>query len=251
MIMGLMSGKTVFITGAAGGIGFATARVMLREGAAAVMLTDINEAVTTSAMEKLKTEFPKANIECGWPNLLDEEAVGNALRGFAKKYGRLDAVCSIAGITHNTTIKRIMDGEFKKQIDVNLMGTYNVDRQAGLIMSTQRFGSIINTSSVCGLYGSPMGCGYGASKAGVIGLTKSLGRELGYFNVRVNCVAPGTIRTNMTKNLSSAAQEAATANIALRRMGETEEDANMFLYLASDLASYCTAAVYQVDGFYI
>ena len=157
MIMGLMSGKTVFITGAAGGIGFATARVMLREGAAAVMLTDINEAVTTSAMEKLKTEFPKANIECGWPNLLDEEAVGNALRGFAKKYGRLDAVCSIAGITHNTTIKRIMDGEFKKQIDVNLMGTYNVDRQAGLIMSTQRFGSIINTSSVCGLYGSPMG----------------------------------------------------------------------------------------------
>lgn len=247
--MGLMTGKTVFITGGAGGIGNATARVMLREDALAVMITDINETVTTAALEQLKKDFPGRSIEAAWPNLLDEEAVGAAMRDFAQRHGRLDAVCSIAGITHNTTIKRIMDGEFKKQVDVNLMGTYHVDRQAGLIMSAQRFGSIINTSSICGLYGNPMGCGYGASKAGVIGLTKSLGRELGYFNVRVNCVAPGTIRTNMTASLSPEALKAATEGIALHRMGEPEEVANMFLFLASDLSTYCTAAVYQVDGF--
>lgn len=247
--MGLMDGKTVLITGGAGGIGNATARVMLQEGALAVMIYDINEEVTTKALKQLKADFPGRNIECAWPDLLDEEAVGAPMRDFAQRYGRLDAVCSIAGITHNTTIKRIMDGEFQKQVDVNLIATYHVDRQAGLIMTQQRFGSIINTSSVCGLYGNAMGCGYGASKAGVIGLTKSLGRELGYFNVRVNCVAPGSIRTNMTAQLNPAALKTATDQIALRRMGEPEEVANMFLFLASDLASYCTAAVYQVDGF--
>lgn len=247
--MGLMDGKTVLITGGAGGIGNATARVMLQQGALAVMIYDINEEVTTRALAGLQADFPGRNIECAWPNLMDEAAVGAPMKEFAKRYGRLDAVCSIAGITHNVSIKRIMDGEFQRQVDVNLTATYHVDRQAGLIMREQRFGSIINTSSICGLYGNAMGCGYGASKAGVIGLTKSLGRELGYFNVRVNCVAPGTIRTNMTASLSPEALKAATEGIALHRMGEPEEVANMFLFLASDLSTYCTAAVYQVDGF--
>ena len=247
----LMDGKTVFLTGGAGGIGFATARLMLEEGAQAVMITDLNEEVTTKAVEKLKSEFPGRNIEAAWPNLGSEEEIGAVMRAFAEKYGKLDAVLSIAGITHNTTIKRMQPGEFLRQVDVNLIDTYNVDRQAGLIMREQRFGSIVNTSSICGLYGNPMGCGYGASKAGVIGLTKSLGRELGYFNVRVNCVAPGAIRTPMTANLSKEAQAAAVANIALRRIGEPEEVANVFLFLASDLSTYCTASVYNVDGFSI
>lgn len=247
--MAIMEGKTVFITGAAGGIGYATARLMLREGAEAVMITDINEEVATRALNGLKEEFPGRNIEAAWPNLTSEEEVGAAMASFVEKYGKLDAVCSIAGITHNTTIKRIQPGEFRKQVEVNLMGTYCVDRQAGLIMQKQRFGSIVNTSSICGQYGSSMGCGYGASKAGVIGLTKSLGRELGYFNVRVNCVAPGAIRTPMTAGLSPEALKAATANIALRRMGEPEEVANVFLFLASDMSSYCTASVVNVDGF--
>ena len=247
--MALMEGKTVFITGAAGGIGNATARLMLKEGALAVMITDINEEITTRALNALKEDFPGRNIEAAWPNLTSEEEVGSVMRAFTEKYGKLDAVCSIAGITHNTTIKRIADGEFRNHVEVNPMGTYCVDRQAGLIMQKQRCGSIVNTSSICGEYGSPMGCGYGASKAGVIGLTKSLGRELGYFNVRVNCVAPGAIRTPMTASLSPGARKAATANIALRRMGEPEEVANVFLFLASDMSSYCTASVYNVDGF--
>lgn len=248
--VGIMDGKTVFITGGAGGIGNATARAMLREGAHAVMITDLNEELTLPALAKLKEDFPGRNIEGTWPNLLDEEEVGSTLRDFAQRYGKLDAVCSIAGISQgNVTIKRMKPGEFQRLMDVNLMATYNVDRQAGLIMTQQRFGSIVNTSSITGLYGSQMGCGYGTSKAAVIGLTKSLGRELGFFNVRVNCIAPGIIRTNMTAILSEPELKAATAGIALRRMGEPEEVANMFLFLASDLSSYCTAAVYQVDGF--
>lgn len=245
----LMKGKTVFITGAAGGIGFATARLMLQEEALALMITDINEAISTAAADRLKAEFPGRNIEVAWPDLTKEEEVGAAMQKFAAKYGHLDAVCSIAGITHNVTIQKMPDNEFMRQINVNLLGTYHVDRQAALIMKEQRYGSIINTSSICGLYGNAMGCGYGASKAGVIGLTKSLGRELGYFNVRVNCVAPGVIRTNMTANLSPAAVKVVADGIALRRMGEPEEVANMFLFLASDLSTYCTAGVYNVDGF--
>ena len=247
----LMDGKTVFMTGAAGGIGFATARKMLDEGALALMFTDIDEEVTTRAAQKLREEFPDRNIEVAWPNLCVESEVCECMRAFTEKYGKLDAVCSIAGITHNTTIKRIADGEFQHQVDVNLIGTYNVDRQAGLIMRNQKFGSIINTSSICGIYGNPMGCGYGASKAGVIGLTKSLGRELGYFNIRVNCIAPGAIRTPMSANLSKEAKEAAVANIALRRMGEPEEVADMYVFLASDMSTYCTAGVFNVDGFSI
>ena len=149
----LMDGKTVFLTGGAGGIGFATARLMLEEGAQAVLITDLNEEVTTKAAEKLKSEFPGRNIEAAWPNLGSEEEIGAVMRAFAEKYGKLDAALSIAGITHNTTIKRMQPGEFLRQVDVNLIDTYNVDRQAGLIMREQRFGSIVNTSSICGLYG--------------------------------------------------------------------------------------------------
>ena len=245
----LMDGKTVFITGGAGGIGYATAHAMLREGALAVMVTDITEEIAKGAAERLLAEFPGAHVEYGAPKLTSEESVGHHMRAFAEKYGRLDAVCSIAGITHNTTIKRIKEGEFQHQLDVNLYGTYFVDRQAGLIMREQGFGSIVNCSSITGIYGSPMGCGYGASKGAVVALTKSLSRELGPYNVRVNCVAPGSIKTPMTENLSPAAKEAAAAGIALHRMGEASEVANMFLFLASDMSSYCTAGVYNVDGF--
>ncbi len=245
----IMDGKTVFITGGAGGIGYATAQAMLREGALAVMITDITEEIAQKAANRLMEEFPGRNIEYGAPKLTSEEEVGAALKSFAKKYGHLDAACAIAGITHNTTIKRIPDGEFSRQISVNLYGTYTVDRQSALIMREQGFGSIVNCSSITGLYGSPMGCGYGASKGAVISLTKSLSRELGPYNVRVNCVAPGSIKTPMTENLSDAAKKAAASGIALQRMGEASEVANVFLFLASDMSSYCTAGVLNVDGF--
>ena len=246
----LMQGKNVFITGGTRGIGYATAQVMLRHGATVAICGSRMETVE-KALAQLKEEFSDASIEGYAPDLCNEAEVGATLKDFIAKHdNHLDAVCHIAGITHNNTIKNIPDGLFQHVMDVNLLATYNIDRQAALIMRQQRYGSIVNTASVAGIYGHGMGAAYGASKAGVIGLTKSLGRELGYFNVRVNCVAPGSIKTDMTAGLSPEAYKAACAGIGLRRLGEPEEVANMFLFLASDLSTYCTAAVYQVDGFY-
>lgn len=249
--MGIMDGKVVFITGATRGIGFATAKRMLEENVEAIAICGSSEATATAALAKLKEMFPaKAeSIFAYWPNLLVEAEVARDMKDFHDKFGRLDAVCSNAGITHNVTIKNIPEGDFQRQLDVNLVATYYVDRQAGLLMRAKRKGSIVNTASMTGLYGSAMGCGYGASKAGVIGLTKSLGRELGFFNIRVNCVAPGSVKTDMTAGLNPAALQAVNQGIALKRMGEPEEIANAIMFFASDLSTYCTATCLSVDGF--
>lgn len=244
----IMNGKTVFITGGAGGIGFATAQTMLREGALAVMVVDITEEIAKSAADRLLEQFPGANVDYAAPELTDEKQVRNTLFGFAKKYGRLDAVCCIAGITHNTTIKRIHEGEFAHQINVNLIGTYTVNHQAVIAMMRQGFGTIVNCSSVTGTYGSPMGCGYAASKGAVNALTKSIAREAGQYGIRCNAVAPGSIKTRMTEGLSEEARKAASEGIALGRMGEPYEIANMFLFLCSDMSSYCTGGVFHADG---
>ena len=116
-------------------------------------------------------------------------------------------------------------------------------------MRNQKSGSIVNISSMTGLYGSGMGAGYGASKGGVIAMTKSLARELGFWGIRVNCVAPGSIKTDMTAGLRDAALKAVNDGIALRRMGEPEEVANVIMFLASDLASYVNGACFSVDGY--
>ena len=247
----IMEGKTVFITGGTRGVGYAVAKRCLEEGAQAVAICGTTEETVAAALATLREMFPeKANdIHGYWPNLRVEAEIARDMNDFTSKYGHLDTVCSNAGITHNTTIKRIPDGDFQNQVDINLIATYYVDRQAGLIMSKQRSGSIVNTSSMTGLYGSSMGCGYGASKAGVIGLTRSLGRELAYFNVRVNAVAPGVIDTDMVrKGTSPEALAVVSKNIALRRIAQPEEIANAIMFLGSDLASYVTATVLSVDG---
>ena len=247
--MGIMDGKVVFLTGATRGIGFATARVMLKEGAEAIAICGRNEANVAAALAKLNEEFPGRNIDGYWPNLLDQDEVEAAVNAFAGKYSRLDAACPIAGITQSTSIKRMGKGEFEEQVSVNLIGSFYVDRAAGLIMRNQKSGSIVNISSMTGLYGSGMGAGYGASKGGVISMTKSLARELGFWGVRVNCVAPGSIKTDMTAGLRDAALKAVNDGIALRRMGEPEEVANVIMFLASDLASYVNGACFSVDGY--
>ena len=253
----MMKGKNVFITGGSRGIGFATAREMLIEGANAVAIVSHFDETREAALKALNEEFPGRNIVGYTMDLAvaTEEEIGAAMHDFIAKFPdeegkqHLDAVCSIAGITHNNTIKNIPDGLFEHVIAVNLTATYRVDRQAGLIMKDQKFGSIVNTASIAGVYGSSMGAGYGASKAGVIGLTRSLGRELAFFNVRVNAICPGVVKTDMTmKNTSEAAMKYVNSTIALKRMGEPRELARMFVFLASDEASYCEAGIYHVDG---
>ena len=247
--MGRLDGKNVFITGGSRGIGYATAREALKEGANAIAICSHYVETREAALKKLREDFPGRNIEGYTPNLSSEEEIGAAMDDFMGKYGALDAVCHIAGITHNNTIKNIPDGLFREVIEVNLIGSYNVDRQAGLRMIKQRRGSIVNTASIAGVYGSSMGSGYGASKAGVLGLTRSLGRELAYFGIRVNAVCPGVVKTDMVmKDTSEAAIKYVNSTIGLKRMGEPEELAKMFVFLASDDASYCTAGFYHCDG---
>lgn len=253
----MMKGKNVFITGGSRGIGFATAREMLIEGANAVAICSHYEETREAALKALNEEFPGRNI-VGYTfdlGTCTEAEVGACMKDFVAKFPdengkqHLDAVCSIAGITHNNTIKNIPDGLFEHVVRVNLIGTYYVDRQAGMIMRGQKYGSIVNTASIAGVYGSSMGSGYGASKGGVIGLTRSLGRELAFFNIRVNAICPGVVKTDMTmKDTSEAAINYVNSTIALKRMGEPRELARMFVFLASDEASYCEAGVYHVDG---
>lgn len=252
-----MAGRNVYICGGSRGIGFACAQLALKENANAVAIVSEHPETREAALKKLREEFPGRNI-VGYTfdvATASEEEIGNSMKDFIKQFPNaegkehLDSVIVTAGITHNNTIKNIPDGLFDRVIAVNLIGTYKVDRQAGLIMNKQRYGTIVNTASVAGLYGSSMGCAYGASKGGVIGLTKSLAREEAYFNVRINVICPGVTDTDMgPRGCTPEARDYVLSTIALNRVCQPEEIANMYMFLSSDESSYCCGGTYHYDG---
>ena len=248
--MGRLEGKNILVTGGSRGIGFAVAVDCLKEGANAVAIFSHYEETREAALAKLREQFPGRNIVGYSPAISDEAEVGAAMQDFIGQFGgHLDAVCHLVGVTHANTIRNIPDGKFREVVETNLFGTYAVNRQAALIMCKQRYGSIINTSSIAALYGAPMGIGYGASKAGVLGLTRSLARGVVRFGVRVNCVCPGVTATDMTlKDITPEALAQVQTTIAMGRLGQPEEISKMFIFLASDESSYCTGGFYHVDG---
>ena len=160
----------------------------------------------------------------------------------------IDILVNNAGITKDTLIMRMKEEDFDNVIDVNLKGTFNCAKHASAIMLKQRFGKIINMTSVVGIAGNAGQVNYAASKAGVIGLTKSLAKELGSRGITVNAVAPGFINTDMTASLSEKVKEEASKNIPLKRLGDPEDVANLVGFLASDAANYITGQVINVDG---
>ena len=163
-------------------------------------------------------------------------------------FGKIDILVNNAGITKDTLIMRMKEEDFDSVIDVNLKGTFNCAKHASAIMLKQRFGKIINMTSVVGIAGNAGQVNYAASKAGVIGLTKSLAKELGSRGITVNAVAPGFINTDMTASLSEKVKEEASKNIPLKRLGDPEDVANLVGFLASDAANYITGQVINVDG---
>ena len=163
-------------------------------------------------------------------------------------FGKIDILVNNAGITKDTLIMRMKEEDFDNVIDVNLKGTFNCAKHASAIMLKQRFGKIINMTSVVGIAGNAGQVNYSASKAGVIGLTKSLAKELGSRGITVNAVAPGFINTDMTASLSEKVKEEASKNIPLKRLGDPEDVANLVGFLASDAANYITGQVINVDG---
>ncbi len=247
--MKLVQDKIVFITGGTRGIGFTAAKTFIDNGAKVAICGETPETVET-ALAQLKELYPEHEVLGFCPKITDRSEMSEAIGAVVQKWGRLDVMINNAGITHDTIFGRIKEGEFEHQVDVNLNGIYNGAWCAYQYMKNNGSGVIINTASVTGIHGSLSGAGYPASKAGVIGLTTELGRELIRKNIRVVAVAPGVVKTDMTTNINPEIMEQFLKYLPMKRMLEPQEIANTYLFLASDLASGITATTVSVDGAY-
>lgn len=243
----LLQGKTAIITGGTRGIGLATVQVFLQNGARVALFGSRQETVE-KALAALKAENDQWQVMGLWPDLTDFAAVQDAVKQVADTFGGPDILVNNAGISARAPLSEYDSEDFKKIMDLNVTAVFNGCKAVEPIMRQAGHGCILNTSSMVSLYGQPSGVGYPASKFAVNGLTKSLARELGPAGIRVNAVAPGVTRTDMVAALPEELVARISAPIPLRRIGEPEEVANVFLFLASDLASYVTGAVVSVDG---
>ena len=241
----LLQGKTAIVTGGTRGIGFAIVKKYLENGANVAVAGSRKESVD-KALAKL-TEY-EGRVMGIWPDLCDPEAVAEAFTSVKERFGRVDILANNAGLSSRTSIYEYTLEEFSKIMDINVKAVFVCSQAAARIMKEQGGGVIISTSSMVGTYGQAAGCGYPASKFAVNGLTKSLAKELAKDQIRVNAVAPGVTRTDMMAALPQEMVERISAGIPLGRVGEPEDIANGYLYLASDLASYVTGVVLGVDG---
>lgn len=245
--MELLKGKVAMVTGGTRGIGYAIVKTYLENGASVALCGSKQETVD-KALEKLKAENPEYPVIGLCPDLQSPAEVAEAVAKVKETFGKLDVMVNNAGISARESIYDYQPEDFIKIMNLNVTAVFNCSQAAAKVMKEQGGGSIINTSSMVSLYGQPAGVGYPASKFAVNGLTKSLARELGKDNIRVNAVAPGVTRTDMVAALPEEMVKHLVATIPLGRVGEPEEVANAFLYLASDLASYVTGEILSVDG---
>lgn len=244
--MKLLDGKVALITGAARGIGKAIALKYAREGAD-IAFTDL--AIDENG-EKTKREIGEFGVRVMAiaSNAADFREAHDAVSRVVEEFGRVDILVNNAGITKDGLMMRMSETQWDSVISVNLKSAYNFIHAVTPVMMRQRAGSIINMSSVVGVHGNAGQCNYSASKAGLIGLAKSIAQELGSRGVRANAVAPGFIITDMTGKLPDEVKEEWTKKIPLRRGGTPEDIANVCLFLASDLSSYVTGQVISVCG---
>jgi len=246
-MMELLKGKTAIVTGGTRGIGLATVRKFLENGAKVALFGSRKETVD-SALEKLKAENPDWEVIGLWPSLLDYADVEKALKEVNERFGRLDIVVNNAGVSARESLYDYDPAQFEKAMGLNVNAVFNMSRAAAPIMKSQGGGVILNTSSMVSKYGQPAGVAYPTSKFAVNGMTISLARELAKDNIRVNAVAPGVTRTDMVAALPEEMVKRIAADIPMGRVGEPEDIANAFLFLASDMASYITGVVLSVDG---
>lgn len=247
MITDLLKNKVALITGGTRGIGFATAQKFLEQGAT-VIICGSSQASADKAVAKLKAENSDYQITGIAPKLADLSAMTAAIETIVKEFGKIDILINNAGISASASLYDYQEADFDAILDLNIKAAWNGCKAVAPFMKAQGSGCIINTSSMVSLYGQPSGSGYPTSKFAINGLTKSLARELGRDHIRVNAVAPGVTRTDMVAALPDEVVAKLSATIPLGRVGEPEEVANVFLFLASDLASYISGAVYSVDG---
>ena len=242
-----LENKVAIITGGSRGIGYATAEAFLREGAT-VILTASSPANAEKAAVSLREAYPGSHVEGISPNLSSLDAVREAFKTVAEKYGKIDILVNNAGISESTPFENYTEELFDKVNDLNVKGVFNATKAASEFMIPQGSGVILSTSSMVSLTGQPSGFAYPASKFAVNGLTISLARELGPKGIRVNAVAPGITETDMMKAVPKEIIDPMIARIPLRRLGQPEDIANAFVFLASNEASYITGVILSVDG---
>ncbi len=245
--MELLKGKTAMVTGGTRGIGFAIVKLYLENGAAVALCGSKKETVD-KALDKLKAENPDYKVIGLYPDLQNPEEVAKAVEMAKETFGSLDIMVNNAGISARDKLYDYKAGDFSKIMALNVNAVFNCAQAAAKVMKEQGGGVILNTSSMVSIYGQPSGVGYPASKFAVNGMTKSLARELGKDNIRVNAVAPGITKTDMVAALPEEMIKPLIATIPLGRVGEPEDVANAFLFLASDMASYVTGEILSVDG---
>lgn len=242
----MLKNKIALVTGAGRGIGRAIAIALAKEGAEVVINYNGSEERAKEVKQTIEENGGKASIyKC---NVSDFAVCEAMIKDIVKEYGHLDILVNNAGITKDGLIMKMKEEDFDSVLNVNLKGTFNTIRHSARQMLKQRSGKIINISSVSGILGNVGQANYAASKAGVIGLTKTMARELGSRGITVNAIAPGFVDTEMTEVLSEEIRENACKQIILGRFGKPEDIANTAVFLASDKADYITGQVISVDG---
>ena len=241
-----LEGKTALVTGAGRGIGRSIALTLAEAGADVA----ITYARSSAAAEEVKTEIEKMgrNALIYQADAVDSKKADDVVGEIVKQWGKLDILVNNAGITKDTLIMRMSEEQWDDVIQTNLKSVFNYSKSAVRPMMKQRSGSIINIGSVVGVSGNAGQTHYSASKAGMIGFSKSLAKELASRNVRVNLIAPGYITTDMTDQLNEATLEAIQKSIPLGKAGDPKDIAYAVQYLASDAATYVTGVVLHVDG---
>ncbi|WKK56867.1 3-oxoacyl-[acyl-carrier-protein] reductase [Sphingobacterium sp. BN32] len=244
--MKLLAGKTALVTGASKGIGRKIAEVFAQHGAN-VAFTYLSSVEKGQALEQELQAFG-TQVKGYRSDASKFDEAEKLINDIVADFGTLDIVVNNAGITKDGLLMRMTEENWDEVINVNLKSVFNVSKAASKVMMKARKGSIINMSSVVGVQGNAGQANYAASKAGIIGFSKSLAKELGSRNIRTNVIAPGFIRTEMTDVLDPKVVEGWEANIPLKRAGEPEDVANACVFLASDLSAYVTGQVIPVDG---
>ena len=244
--MEMLKGKTAIVTGAARGIGKSIAMKLASEGAN-IAIVDL---MMDEGFEATIKEIEAMGVKCkGYAgNAAEFEGVHTIVDQIHKDFGSIDTLVNNAGITKDGLIMRMTEAQWDAVLTVNLKSAFNFSHAVVPVMARQRGGSIINISSIVGVTGNAGQCNYSASKAGMIGLAKSIAKEMGSRGIRANCIAPGFIETAMTGQLPEDVRKEWMTKIPLRRGGTPEDIANVALFLASDLASYVTAQVVVCDG---
>lgn len=242
----MIKDKVAIITGGTRGIGLETARKFLKNGAKVIIFGSKEETVN-KAVEQLKNENEDYEIMGLYPNLSDENSIKECFKNIHSIYGRIDILINNAGISSNTKIEEFTIEEYERVESINIKSVFICSKEIVPYLKETK-GTILNTSSMVSKYGQQSGVMYPASKFAVNGITISLARELAPFGIRVNAVAPGITKTDMVASLPETMIEPLIKTIPLGRIGEPEDIANAFLFLASDMASYITGQVLGVDG---